>query len=157
MEEKKSYYKIFLLFLMTCFCLHIFLLDLKIPNMLYSDIDNPIYRFYLLLWVSMNQFDIIWVILFVFIFYYLYHHYFIDNKWNRINVLSFIVSFVVSLFIIFGISIYYYKNLSMITHSFVQFYKCMMVGIGYYFLIYPILRNVFFKISSMKVGKNVKK
>ncbi len=153
MDKKYNFYKIFIVFLMSCFSLHIFVLDLSIKYVNPTSVVNSVHKFYLLLWVSMDEFDVIWVVLLIFIYYFLYNNYFIDNKWTKIKTLSCLLSFMISLSIIIGLSLYNYHNLSMITNSFVQVFKCTMVGIGYYLIIYAILKNIFTKISTIWLEK----
>ena len=115
---------------------------------------TSLYKFYLSLWVSMKEFDIIWIILFIFIYYYFYSNYFLDSKWNKTKTISSIISIIITLTIIVSISLINYHNLNMITKSFTQIYKCLMVGIGYYLIIYIIARNILTSIR--KNNKNEK-
>ena len=147
---KNNFYKIFIIFLMTCLSMHTFIMNLKISEVNLKEVTHSIYRFYLLLWVSMNEFDIIWIILFVFIYYFFYNNYFIDNNFKKIKVMSGVFAIILSISIIVGESYNNYHNLSMIFSSFVQIYKCITVGIGYYLIIYIIIRNVLLTIRGIK-------
>ena len=103
----------------------------------------------------MEEFDIIWIILLIFIYYYFYNNYFIDKKWTSIKTISCIISLILSIAIIVLTSFNYYKNLSMIYQSFEQVFKCSMVFIGYYFIIYIITRNILLILTNRR--KNEKK
>lgn len=150
MNKENNFYKLFIIFLLTCFSMHPFILDLKIANINYKEINHLLYRFYLSLWVSMPRFDVIWVILFIFIYYFFYKNYFIDNSWNKIKLTSCIISIIISILLIAIESLYCYNNLSIIYTSFIQIFKCIMVGIGYYLIIYIITRNILLKIKSRR-------
>ena len=150
MNKENNFYKLFIIFLLTCFSMHPFILDLKIANINYKEINHLLYRFYLSLWVSMPRFDVIWVILFIFIYYIFYKNYFIDNSWNKIKLTSCIISIIISILLIAIESLYCYNNLSIIYTSFIQIFKCIMVGIGYYLIIYIITRNILLKIKSRR-------
>ena len=141
---KNNILKIVCVFLFTCFSLHIVMLNLDIVDSDFLGVDNVIYLFYLSLWLSMNQVDIIWFILGVFIFDFYYSIYFVEGCWkiNRIIVIA--ISIVMSVAILGGISLYNYHNLQMLYISAIQVYKCLMTGIGYYFIIYALLKEVFF-------------
>ena len=155
MKKENNLNKILVIFLMTCFSMHIFILNLKIPVADFTKNINPIYKFYLSLWMSMEEFDIIWIILLIFIYYYFYNNYFIDKKWTSIKTISCIISLILSIAIIVLTSFNYYKNLSMIYQSFEQVFKCSMVFIGYYFIIYIITRNILLILTNRR--KNEKK
>ena len=154
MNKKYKLLKIFIIFLMTSFSMHIFIFNLKIIQMNNNVSGTSLYKFYLSLWVSMKEFDIIWIIFFIFIYYYFYSNYFLDSKWNKTKTISSIISIIITLTIIVSISLINYHNLNMITKSFTQIYKCLMVGIGYYLIIYIIARNILTSIR--KNNKNEK-
>ena len=154
MNKKYNLLKIFIIFLMTSFSMHIFIFNLKIIQMNNNVSGTSLYKFYLSLWVSMKEFDIIWIIFFIFIYYYFYSNYFLDSKWNKTKTISSIISIIITLTIIVSISLINYHNLNMITKSFTQIYKCLMVGIGYYLIIYIIARNILTSIR--KNNKNEK-
>ena len=135
---------------MTGFSMHIFMIDLKIPNITYPEVSHFFYRFYLTLWVSMKEFDIIWIILFIFIYYYFYHNYFIDDDWNNIKTVASAIATSMSISLIVGESLSYYKNLNMLFYTPTQIFKCVMVGIGYYLILYIIIRNILKSLKGMK-------
>ena len=147
---KNNFYKMFFTFLMTCFSMHVFIMNIKISNVNIEKVTHHIYRFDLLLGVSMNEFDILWIILFIFIYYFFYHNYFIDNRFNKTKLISSILASIISISIIIGESYYNYKDLSMIFSSFVQIFKCTMIGIGYYLIIYILIRNTLIAIRGIK-------
>ena len=145
---KNNILKLFCIFLFTGFSLHIFILDLRIINLNFSGVDNAIYTFYLILWKSMESFDIIWIILGIFLFDFFYHTYFTLGVWKINRLIIIFVSIIISSFILIFNSLYIYHDLRMLFSSFVQVYKCLMVGIGYYFIIYAILKRLFFSNSN---------
>lgn len=146
--EKYRFSRLFYLFLLTGFTLHIFILDLKIPDASYVGVENWFYQFYLTLWLAMEEFDVIWIISAIFIYYFYEQVYFIGdpNSWKKKILVM--ISIFLSIIILIGTSFYYYGNLKMIFCSFIQVYKCFMVGIGYYFMIYAILKKIFLIRSS---------
>ena len=135
--------KMFYIFLMTGFTMHIFLLNLSIPDMsLYVDYSN-IYKFFMSIFLSTNTFDISWVTFFIFIFYFYYHTYFNNSRFDRKKIISVVVAVLMSIVTILGKSFSLYGNFDLIIKNFSQFYKCLLIGIGYYFMYYSFLMKIF--------------
>ena len=150
MNNKNNFYKIIIIFLMTGISMHIFVIEPKIIEIAHSETINIIYKFYLSLWVSMKEFDIIWIIFFIFIYYFFYKNYHIDNKWTKIKTISSIISAIISIIILVLISIHNYHNLTMLYKSSIQIYKCIIISIGYYLIIYIIIRNILTRFNYEK-------
>jgi len=141
---KNNILKIFYIFLFTCVSLHIFVLNLIVFDSSFSGIDNAFYVFHLNLWMSMEAFDISWIVLGIFLFDFYYHTFFIEGSWKINRIIVVIISIIFSIIILLIKSLYTYHNLRMIFDSFVQLYKCLMVGMGYFLIIYAVLKKIFF-------------
>lgn len=141
---KNNILKMFGIFLFVGFSLHIFILNLDIVNLDFAGVDNAVYAFYLGLWRSMESFDVIWIILAIFLFDFFYNTYFISGIWKINRLIVICMSVIISIFILIFTSLYMYRDLRILFDSFVQVYKCLMVGFGYYFIIYAILKRLFF-------------
>ena len=141
---KNNLSKIFCIFIFTCISLHIFVLNLNVLNINYSGDNNLFYNFYFNLWLSIKNFDISWIILGIFIYDFYYHSYFVDGVWKVNKILIISVSIILSIITLVLISIYYYHDLQILYYSYIQIYKCSLVGIGYYFIIFSILKRIFF-------------
>ncbi len=140
MKKEVSFWKILGVFLLMVFSMHIFVMDLEIMRPNFFAIENEMYRFNLTFWESMEDFHSTWVILGIFIFYFYYHVYFIKDHLGEKKKIISLVAIVISIMILVGKSYYYYGNLDMIFSSNVQIFKCFLVGFGYYFMIYAILK-----------------
>ena len=145
MNKQIEFSKIFYVFLLAGFSLHIFVLDLKIQDSNFVDASNGIYNFYLTLWASMEEFDIIWIIFGILIYYFYYQTYFLEDGINKRKIFLIIISILLSIFLLVVMSICNYNSLDMLFSSATQVYKCLMVGVGYYFIIYAFLKRLFYR------------
>lgn len=146
---KNNILKIFCVFIFTVFSLHIFALNLSVFELNYENLDKT-YGFFLAIWSSMNHFDISWIILGIFIYDFYYHQYFIEGNWKINKLIVIILSAIFSILILLKTSYDLYKDFRIIYISFAQFYKSLMVGIGYYFFIYAILKKILFISNKQK-------
>ena len=150
MKKQYNFYKLFIVFLLTAFSIHIFIIDLKIQDISIARINNPFYKFCLSLFLSTERFDVIWLISFIFIYYFFYKNYFTNKNWNKTKLIACIISIVISISIIVITSLHEYNNLSMIYRQPVQVFKCIMVCIGYYLIIYIFVRNTINNLINRK-------
>lgn len=143
MKKEIYFWKVVYIFLLTMVSLHIFVLNLEIQTPSFFAIENEVYKFNLTFWSALDGLHSTWIVLGIFIFYFYYHTYFIEKKFKRREVFLSILAMIISVVILVLKSFDYYNNLDMIFSSSVQLFKCFLVGMGYYFMIYAILKWLF--------------
>lgn len=158
MTKNNRVLKVFYTFLLTGFTMHIFLLNIETQDLsLYKDATG-VYKFFMSIFLSIENFDICWITFFIFIFYFYYHTYFDNSKFNRKKIIAVIGAISMSIITIVGKSLSLYNNFSLITQSLSQVYKCFIIGLGYYFMYYAVLIKIFnLKLNEQDSKKKLQK
>lgn len=143
MFKKDSIYRIFIIFVFTLVSLHIFIIDLKIPNFSSNVVSNPFYEFFLEFSRSIAKFDIISIIFGIFIFDYYYNNYFLYRYKTKYKIIAGVIASIISLLIISYISLNNYHDLRIFYYSAAQIYKCIVVFLGFFLLFYISIIRLF--------------
>lgn len=150
MNKFNKYLYIFIFSVMTNL---IFLIDLKpyIP-IEWTTIDSSI-TFFEELSHSLRDYDIIYLLLFAFIYFFYSTVYFNDRKNKNNNKMCIVVSIIFSIFTILCKSYLIDNTLTNIYLSSVQVVKSIIYFLGFYFAYYAII----FKIVNSKIDFNFSK
>lgn len=136
---KKSV-KVILVLVMTIFSLLACFLALKIPNMENVVSGSHLSRVILNFFNSLPSLDISHFFVFVFIFYFFYQFYFKGEKIKKSIVL---LSLFFSSCLILGYSLHQTNSLDLVFHGEIQLIKSLIKWIGYYFIIYILIKKLF--------------
>ncbi len=148
--KNKTSKRIFLV-IITFFTLCTFCVDL-IVNV---DEDNGVLAFFEMCIKSFHGYSVIYIPLFI-AFYFLYSKWYFDGK--KVNKVAFILAIFFSMALIVGV---YYRKMGsliyMITLKF-QLFKTIIIFLGYYSMIYIILKKIYDWLDSYgKENQNYKK
>ena len=143
--------KIIYTVIFTALAMFVFMLNISIQDMNYYSELSSIQQFFIALNLSFNDFDIIYVALGLFIFNYFYKIYFNDVKFNKKSIINMIISFLLSVFILISKSYKINNTLETLHSTPAQVVKSLLLLIGYFLIIYAVLKH----ISNLKLVKNL--
>ena len=153
MKKIDKFNKIIYTLLITFLSSLLFIININIPDLSYYSNRTEIYKFFTGIWLSLKEFDIIYVVLSIFIFYYFYKIYFNGNKFNKKSIINMIVSICITILLLICKSYKIDNTLNTLINSPLQIFKTIILGIGYYFIFYAIIKH----ILSIKIDKKTKK
>lgn len=132
--------RVLLILLMTIFSVLACYLSLNIPNMGSSVSGSHLSRIILNFSNSLPSLDISHFFVFIFIFYFFYQFYFKGEKVKKSIV---ILSLFFSSCLVLGYSFHHTNSLDLITQGEIQIIKSIIKIIGYYFMIYILIKKLF--------------
>lgn len=153
MKKLEKINKILYTIILTAFTTLVFVVNISQPNMSFYANKSKAYQLATEIWLSVKEFDIIYVTMAIFVFYAYYKIYFNQEKLNKKDFVNSIIAVILSAITIIGKSYKIDNTLATIFGSTSQLIKCILLSIGYYFMFYAILKA----ISSIKIEKNNKK
>lgn len=153
MKKLEKINKILYTIILTAFTTLVFVVNISQPNMSFYANESKAYQLATEIWLSVKEFDIIYVTMAIFVFYAYYKIYFNQEKLNKKDFVNSIIAVILSAITIIGKSYKIDNTLATIFGSTSQLIKCILLSIGYYFMFYAILKA----ISSIKIEKNNKK
>lgn len=118
----------------------------------YQD-ENTIYQLATEIWLSIEEFDIAYVTLGIFIFYAYFQIYFNGTKLTKTSLINMIISIILTITIIIGKSYKIDNTLNIIFATPAQTIKFILISIGYYLIFYALLK----KLSSIHLKKYFQK
>ena len=103
---------------------------------------------------AVNGFDVVYVTVWFFMFYFYFNIYFDGEKFNKKKLICMIISIVLTVVTIVGRSYSMVNSMEMLYSSLMQIVKTVLFSLGYYLIYYALLRKLF----SIKIDfNNVKK
>jgi len=151
MEEKSllknKNIKTLLLLLLTFFTTCAFCINLKMIN---GSIDNPLQSILIKIYSSFDGYRLTYIPLFI-AFYYLYSKWYFDG--SKMNKIVAFLSALISIFMVIGFSIKNTGDLSLIFHSKFQFLISLIVMLGYFTMIYIIIKKLYIWLDTSKFEK----
>ena len=114
----------------------VFIMEFKPANGTYLENHNETYKFLIDIYNSLRDFDVVWVLLIVFIFYFYYNVFFNSDKSKKGKVLSALVSLWFVGVTIVGKCFAIDNSLRSIYCSEAQIIKTILLSIGYFIIFY---------------------
>ena len=137
----------------------VFIMEFKPANGTYLENHNETYKFLIDIYNSLRDFDVVWVLLIVFIFYFYYNVLFNSDKSKKGKVLSALVSLWFVGVTIVGKCFAIDNSLRSIYCSEAQIIKTILLSIGYFIIFYSLCIsiinfriNIVIKKSQSRVG-----
>lgn len=137
-----TFNKIIYTAIMTFLSSLVFIVDLKPANGNFYEINNKFYKFLTDIYSSLRDFDIIWVVLLIFIFYFYYNVLFNEKTNKKMRIISGIVSLIFVGLTIIGKCLSYGNSLEMIYCSSAQIVKTIFISIGYFIIYYSLYISI---------------
>lgn len=134
---------------LICICalsMSVFIFDYSQPNIAFYSNYSFINKFIMEIFDSIKSFDIAYITIFIFMFYFFYKVYFNGDKINKKYV---IISMIISLIIVIFSSYSLTNKLDLLYISFAQVFKTIIFFFGYYFIIYAFIKQ----FSKIKITK----
>lgn len=153
MKKTEKVNKILYTLIFTFFTMLIFVMAINEQNMSFYQNESWLYQFVMGISLSIKEFDVMYVALGVFVFYTYYHIYFDGSKLNRDSFINSIISVILTFVVIIGKSYKIDNSLGTIFNTPAQVFKCVCLGLGYYFVFYALFK----KLNSIRIEKKVKK
>lgn len=153
MKKLEKINKILYTIILTSFTTLVFVVNIARPNMSFYASQSKSYQLATEIWLSVKDFDVIYVTMAIFVFYAYYRIYFNGEKLGKKSLINSIIAVILSAITIIGKSYKIDNTLSTIFGTTSQLVKCILLAIGYYFMFYAILKA----ISSIKIELNFKK
>ena len=153
MKKLEKINKILYTIILTSFTTLVFVVNIARPNMSFYASQSKNYQLATEIWLSVKDFDVIYVTMAIFVFYAYYRIYFNGEKLGKKCLINSIIAVILSAITIIGKSYKIDNTLSTIFGTTSQLVKCILLAIGYYFMFYAILKA----ISSIKIEPNFKK
>ena len=153
MKKLEKINKILYTIILTSFTTLVFVVNIARPNMSFYASQSKNYQLATEIWLSVKDFDVIYVTMAIFVFYAYYRIYFNGEKLGKKCLINSIIAVILSAITIIGKSYKIDNTLSTIFGTTSQLVKCILLAIGYYFMFYAILKA----ISSIKIEPNLKK
>lgn len=153
MKKLEKINKILYTIILTSFTTLVFVVNIARPNMSFYASQSKSYQLATEIWLSVKDFDVIYVTMAIFVFYAYYRIYFNGEKLGKKSLINSIIAVILSAITIIGKSYKIDNTLSTIFGTTSQLVKCILLAIGYYFMFYAILKA----ISSIKIEPNFKK
>lgn len=153
MKKLEKINKILYTIILTSFTTLVFVVNIARPNMSFYASQSKNYQLATEIWLSVKDFDVIYVTMAIFVFYAYYRIYFNGEKLGKKSLINSIIAVILSAITIIGKSYKIDNTLSTIFGTTSQLVKCILLAIGYYFMFYAILKA----ISSIKIELNFKK
>lgn len=144
--KNKKLILILLAFLSTL----VFCVNLKVIDPTTLEGNTRIIKFLEKCVSSLNGNNIIYIPTFLFFYYFYSKHYFDGNKLNKTAV---ILAIFFALAMLFGYSYHTYNSWELIFSSKFQFFKCLIVGIGYYTIFYLLIKKLYLWFDNYKPKK----
>ena len=152
----RKFNKYLYVFIFSILSLSVFILKIDECASYYLNNANPIVNLFSEIFYSLEQFDVIYVTLYIFIIYFYSKVYFdYDNKYKNI-VVSVIFSIIFSIITVIGNSYRINNTLNLLYSSPGQIFKTIVYLLGYYLIYYAIIKKVLnIKIEKFKVKKKL--
>ena len=131
----------------------VFIVDFAPVNPTYLVEDIAIYRFFTEINISLDSYNGISVILWIFIFYFYFNTYFDGDRNKKKNIFFVLMAVLTSIFTIICKSYSYDNTLNVIYSSSVQIFKTIVFFVGYILIYYALFK----KISTLKLDFSVLK
>ena len=129
----------------------VFIMEFKPANGTYLENHNETYKFLIDIYNSLRDFDVVWVLLIVFIFYFYYNVFFNSDKSKKGKVLSALVSLWFVGVTIVGKCFAIDNSLRSIYCSEAQIIKTILLSIGYFIIFYSLCISIInFRINIVK-------
>ena len=129
----------------------VFIMEFKPANGTYLENHNETYKFLIDIYNSLRDFDVVWVLLIVFIFYFYYNVLFNSDKSKKGKVLSALVSLWFVGVTIVGKCFAIDNSLRSIYCSEAQIIKTILLSIGYFIIFYSLCISIInFRINIVK-------
>lgn len=129
----------------------VFIMEFKPANGTYLENHNETYKFLIDIYNSLRDFDVVWVLLIVFIFYFYYNVLFNSDKSKKGKVLSALVSLWFVGVTIVGKCFAIDNSLKSIYCSEAQIIKTILLSIGYFIIFYSLCISIInFRINIVK-------
>ena len=129
----------------------VFIMEFKPANGTYLENHNETYKFLIDIYNSLRDFDVVWVLLIVFIFYFYYNVLFNSDKSKKGKVLSALVSLWFVGVTIVGKCFAIDNRLRSIYCSEAQIIKTILLSIGYFIIFYSLCISIInFRINIVK-------
>ena len=129
----------------------VFIMDFKPANGTYLENHNETYKFLIDIYNSLRDFDVVWVLLIVFIFYFYYNVLFNSDKSRKGKILSVLVSLWFVGVTIVGKCFAIDNSLRSIYCSEAQIIKTILLSIGYFIIFYSLCISIInFRINIVK-------
>ena len=131
----------------------VFIVTLSKPNMAFYVQESKLYQFITEIWLSLKDFDVAYVTLFVFIYYAYYNIYFDNSKLTSKSFINAAISIILTAITLIGKCYKIDNTLNTMVDSGAQILKFAILSIGYYLIYYAIIK----KITSIKIKPEIKK
>lgn len=130
-------------FIFSMISVLVFLIDYKMCDSIHLSNDSLFVNFFVEIYQSIKNFDIIYVALWVFIFNFYYDIYFDSKKYGKINFLWIGMSIFFSIFTVIGNSYLIDNTLHTLYSSVAQIFKTVIFLLGYNLIYYAIIKKFF--------------
>ena len=134
--------KVLYVLIFTVATMLVFVVNINQQDISFYSQSSPTYQFFLELYLSVQNFDIIYVTLGIFIYYTYYHIYFDGKKLTKESFINSAIAVLLTFIIIIGKSYKVDNTLGTIFNTKAQIVKCIFLGIGYYFMFYALLKKI---------------
>ena len=130
-------------FIFSIISVLVFLIDYKMCDAIHLSNDDLFVNFFIEIYQSIKNFDIIYVALWVFVFYFYYDLYFDGKKYSKINFIWIGMAIFFSIFTVIGNSYLIDNTLNTLYSSLAQIFKTIIFLLGYYLIYYAIIKKIF--------------
>lgn len=120
--------------IMSIFASMVFLINFEISKGIFFKNDNVIYKFLVEFHNSINNFNVSYFLLFIFIFYFFWNMYFVKKTDKSKKIFSIWLSVILVFITIIGRSLAIDNSLNTIFYNNVQIFKAILLFIGYFLL-----------------------
>jgi hypothetical protein len=131
----------------------VFIVNIARPNMSFYANDSILYQYATEVWLSLKEFDTIYVTLFIFIYYAYYNIYFDGTKLSGKSFINSAIAIILTTITLIGKCYKIDNTLNTMVESTPQIIKFIILSFGYYFIFDAIIK----KITSIKININSKK
>lgn len=129
----------------------VFIVDYSPVNSVFLTDDNVFYNFFTEIYISLDNYNGISVILWIFIFYFYFNVYFDDKNNRKRNLILSIFAIIFSIFTIVCKSYVFDNTLSSIYSSSIQIIKTIVFFVGYFLIYFALLK----KISTLNLDLSI--
>jgi len=145
--------KIIYTIIFTSITMLVFVMFINQQNISFYSDNSSLYKFAMEIYLSLKVFDVAYVALFAFIYYFYYHIYFDGNKLNLRSLFNICLAILLTFIVMTGKAYKLDNTLGLIFNTKAQMVKCGLLSIGYYLIFYAVLK----KLSLLKLDKFFKR
>lgn len=153
MKKLEKINKVLYTIIFGTFTLLIFIMHITQQNISFYEEYTNTYKFFKEMSLSIKQFDVMYLSLGIFIYYAYYNIYFDGQKLGKKSFINSIIAILITFITIIGKSYNMDNTLGIIFNTPAQTVKCILLGIGYYFMYYAIIK----KVSSINFDNFIEK